>query len=83
MTYAMPFQKYVKTVLRVAASGSTRCITHIVVKQRADEDIGPLISHGHTVCCSPSRYFCFSNWIVRIAQAGRRSFISFLHSYML
>ena len=39
MTYAMPFQKYVKTVLRVAASGSTRCITHIVVKQRADEGI--------------------------------------------
>ena len=42
MTYAMPFQKYVKTVLRVAAPGSTRCITHIVVKQRADEGIGPL-----------------------------------------
>ena len=41
MTYAMPFQKYVKTVLRVAASRSTRCITHIVVKQRADEGIGP------------------------------------------
>ena len=41
MTYAMPFQKYVKTVLRVATPRSTRCITHIVVKQRADEGIGP------------------------------------------
>ena len=41
MTYAMPFQKYVKTVLRVAASGSTRCSSHNGVLQRADEGIGP------------------------------------------
>ena len=37
----------IQTVLRVATPGSTRCITHIVVKQQADEGIGPCLCHHH------------------------------------
>ena len=36
MTYAMPFQKYVKTVLRVAMPSSARCFTTMCVVQRVD-----------------------------------------------
>ena len=66
MTYAMPFQKYVKTVLRVAAPRSTRCITHIVVKQRADEGIGPYdfawlcLLRQHVLLYSAPDYHTFS-----------------------
>ena len=41
MTNAMPFQKNVKTVLRVAASSSARCFTTMCVMQRVDLGIDP------------------------------------------
>ena len=41
MTYAMPFQQYAKTVLRVAASSSARCFTTMCGIQRVDLGIDP------------------------------------------
>ena len=67
MTNAMPFQKNVKTVLRVAASRSTRCITHIVVKQRADEGIGPYDFAWLCILRQPDCHPFLRNW------TGRRS----------
>ena len=47
MTYTMPFQKYVKTVLWVAASRSTRRKVQNAAKRRADEGIGPYEIHSY------------------------------------